>query len=179
MLQTARLELRPATLETLRAARAGRAALAAELAARVPPTWPHEFLDDAALQFMESRLLKAPQDAEWWMHFVLLKEPDGGRTLVGSGGYKGPPSPDGTVEIGYGLVSDFRGRGLATEAARALVRRAFDFPEVRRVIAETLPALPSSIAVLRRCGFLRVEEPASEPEVIRFEVHRSTPKAEL
>ena len=92
--------------------------------------------------------------------------------MIGSAGYKGPPTQDGTVEIGYDIVSDHRRRGYASESVRALVSRAFEQPRVRRVIAETLPELIGSIGVLRKCGFEPVGE-GSEPGVIRFELTRT------
>ena len=96
--------------------------------------------------------------------------------LIGTVGYKGPPA-DGTVEVGYGIVREHQRRGYATEATEALIARAFEFSEVTRVIAETLPELTASIGVLEKCGFHRVEESpeleSSEPGVIRFARERS------
>lgn len=75
---------------------------------------------------------------------------------------------DGTVEVGYGIVSDQRRRGFATEATSGLVKHALAQPGVRRIIAETLPELTASIGVLRKCGFYPAET-GSEPGVLRFE----------
>ena len=111
------------------------------------------------------------------MYFVLLAGETGERVLIGTIGYKGPPSPDGTVEVGYGIVNDHQRRGYASEAVRALVAHAFAVPEVHRVIAETLPELTPSIGVLRKCGFELTGE-GSEPGVIRFELTRRAHEAE-
>ncbi|HYC33742.1 MAG TPA: GNAT family N-acetyltransferase [Gemmatimonadales bacterium] len=171
MITTERLELVPATAESIRAALEGEAALAACLGALVPATWPPEFLDAPALEYTRERLAEGPQEAGWWMYFVVLRQGPAGRTLIGSAGYKGPPK-DATVEVGYGIVRDHQRQGYASEAVRALLRRAFEAPEVRRVIAETLPELIPSIGVLRRCGFRLIGE-GSEPGVIRFELTRA------
>ncbi len=168
---TERLELVPATPELVRAALAGGAALAGALGAAVPATWPPDYLDEAALRFTLERLAQGPEQAGWWLHFVILGQGGTERTLIGSAGYAGPPSPEGTVEVGYGIVSDHRRRGYATEAARALVDRAFELPEVRLVIAHTLPSLAGSIGVLEQCGFLLAGD-GPEPGVIRFELAR-------
>jgi [ribosomal protein S5]-alanine N-acetyltransferase len=172
MIRTERLELVPATGDLLAAALESSAALSGSLGAHVPPTWPPEFLDDPALQFTLDRLAGAPEERTWWMYFVLLAREATERMLIGSAGYKGPPMQDGTVEVGYGIVSDHRRRGYASETVRALVSRAFEQPRVRRVIAETLPELIGSIGVLRKCGFESVGE-GSEPGVIRFELTRT------
>jgi RimJ/RimL family protein N-acetyltransferase len=170
-IRTARLELIPATPDSLRAALAGPEALATALGAAVPASWPPEFLDAAALEYTLERLERGTGQAGWWMYYVVLHDA-GERTLIGSAGYKGPPD-GGTVEIGYGIVADRRRRGFAVEAAQALIARAFDRSDVTRVIAETLPELVGSIAVLRRCGF-ELEGEGSEPGVIRFTRARAT-----
>jgi RimJ/RimL family protein N-acetyltransferase len=164
MIATERLRLVPATSEQLQAALDGPDALATALGAEVPATWPPEFLDDAAFEFTLERLREDPRQADWWLHFI------------GSAGYKGPPSADGVVEVGYGIVRDQRRRGFASEAMRGLLGRAFDEPGVRTVIAETLPELVGSIGVLGKCGF-RLTGEGSEPDVIRFELARDAYRA--
>jgi RimJ/RimL family protein N-acetyltransferase len=171
MIRTDRLQLTPATSDLLSAALEGATALAVALKARVPPSWPPEFLDSPALEFTRERLTEAPDDCEWWMYFILLSVEADERVLIGTAGYKGPPAL-GTVEVGYAIVTDYRRRGYASEAVRGLVARAFLVPEVRRVIAETLPELTPSIGVLRKCGFELTGE-GSEPGVIRFELTRA------
>lgn len=169
---TRRLQLVPATLELVRAALAGPPELGTALGAVVPATWPPQFLDPPALEYTRARLLEGPEQFDWWLYFVLLAEDAGARTLVGTAGYKGPPSADGTVEIGYGIVAEHQRRGYAAEAALGLVERAFANPGVERVLAETLPDLTASIGVLEKCGF-RLTGAGSEPGVIRFELTRA------
>jgi RimJ/RimL family protein N-acetyltransferase len=169
---TARLELVPATPELTRAALDDVPALGAALRASVPSTWPPELLDAPPLRYTLERLAEGPEQAGWWLHFIVLTAGPNGRTLIGSAGYKGPPSEDGTVEIGYGIVSDQRRRGYASEAAAGLLDRAFAMPSVHRVIAETYPELVGSIGVLGRCGFHPIDG-GSEPGVIRFEITRA------
>jgi ribosomal-protein-alanine N-acetyltransferase len=168
---TKRLELVPGTPETLRGALESNAALAAALGVVVPETWPPEFLDPPALEWTLARLEEAAGADYWWLYFILLRDGAEGRTLIGSAGYKGAPDADGTVEVGYGIVRDRHRRGYASETTRGLLARAFARPEIRRVIAETLPELIGSIGVLRKCGFRPIGEGA-EPGVIRFELTR-------
>jgi len=154
----------------LRAALIGSESLEIALGAKVPLSWPHEFLDASALQYVLNRLEDHPDEAGWWMYFVLIPDaPE--RTLIGTAGYKGPPF-DGAVEIGYGIVSDQRRRGYASEAVGALLERAFAQTSVTRVIAETMPELVGSIGVLRKAGFRDVPG-GSEPGVIRFALPRA------
>jgi ribosomal-protein-alanine N-acetyltransferase len=169
---TERLELVPATVELTRAALDGENTLGAALRASVPPTWPPEFLDRAPLEFTLDRLAEGPEQEGWWLHFVVIPGGESGRTLIGSAGYKGPPTAEGTVEVGYGIVRDHQRRGYASEAVRGLLTHAFAVPAVRRDIAETLPELAPSIGVLRKCGFRLIGD-GSEPGVIRFEITRA------
>lgn len=175
MIRTERLELTPATDDLLAAALEGEGPLAAGLGAIVPPSWPPEFLDPPALEFTRDRLAESTDGGDWWMYFIVLPSAAGERVLIGTAGYKGPPA-DGTVEVGYGIVTDHQRRGYASEAVRGLVARAFKVPEVRRVIAETLPELTASIGVLRKCLFELIGE-GSEPGVIRFELTRAAYEA--
>jgi RimJ/RimL family protein N-acetyltransferase len=151
---------------------AGRAALAAALGAEVPEGWPPEYFDAPALQFTLGRLEAGPGQAGWWLHYVVRRE---GRVLVGVTGYKGPPA-GGAVEIGYSVLPAHQRQGYATEAAAALIARAFAHPEVSRVLAETLPALTPSIGVLEKLGFVLVGE-GSAPGVIRYGLERAAPGA--
>lgn len=171
MIVTERLELVPGTVALMRAALEGSDALATSLGAQVPATWPPEYLDPPAFEYTLARLTETGGTSDWWLHFILLAERGNGRTLIGSAGYKGPPS-EGTVEVGYGIVSDQRRRGYATETVRGLVARAFELPQIERVIAETLPELVGSIGVLVHCGFRFIGD-GSEPGVIRYELTRA------
>ena len=102
---------------------------------------------------------------------VLEAENAGRPVVVGSASYKGLPGPEGTVEVGYGVLPEFRRRGIATEAALGLVADAFTHGNVRRVIAETLAENVPSIGVLEKCGFRLMGE-GSEPGEIRYELTR-------
>ena len=46
-------------------------------------------------------------------------------TLVGAGGYFGPPDADGTVEIGYSVLPEWQRHGYATQMTEALVNNVF------------------------------------------------------
>ena len=64
--------------------------------------------------------LEVATAADPWTHgFGLVHATSG--TVIGCGGFKGPPGADGVVEIAYGVVPEYQGRGYATEAAQALV----------------------------------------------------------
>jgi RimJ/RimL family protein N-acetyltransferase len=56
-------------------------------------------------------------------------------------------------ELGYWLAREFRGRGIASEAARVFVPYAFDYLSLDRLTAHTLEFNAASIRVLEAVGF--------------------------
>lgn len=88
--------------------------------------------------------------------------------VVGSMGFYGPPGPaaDGTpeAEVGYGLVGEARGVGLATEALTALLAAA-EAAGVR-VRASVLPDNKESIRVLAKCGFTELRGSNEDGELV-------------
>jgi len=59
------------------------------------------------------------------------------------------------AKIGYALGPEYRGRGLATEATKALLDYAFDVLQVHRVQADTDSANVSSWRLMERVGMKR------------------------
>lgn len=171
MIRTARLSLLPATPELARADLAGRLTLEGVLRIPVHREWPPPLFDAPAIEGTLKQLEGDPGQAGWGFYYLVREDPPSDRRVVGIAGYKGKPGK-GTVEIGYSVVPAEQGHGIATEAAEALVARAFTYPEVLRVLGETLPHLGASITVLERNG-LRLVGPGSEPGVIRFELTRA------
>ena len=163
---TPRLTLVGATPPLARAAATDLAAFARLLDARVD-TWPPPLMQDT-LTFTAETLESQPQQSGWWAWYF-IRQAD--RLLVGAGGLKGPPLPDGTVEIGYSMIATFQRQGYATEAAAGLIEWAFQTSAVTRVIAETYPELIASIRVMEKNG-LTFSGPGSEERVIRFELTR-------
>jgi RimJ/RimL family protein N-acetyltransferase len=101
-------------------------------------------------EFLE--MLRAGEKEDpWAVGFAVVHK--AARLVIGSAGFKGPPDGEGRVEIAYGIVPSYEGRGYATEAARALIEFALQDPAVRHVHAHTLPARNASTRVLAKCGF--------------------------
>jgi RimJ/RimL family protein N-acetyltransferase len=88
-------------------------------------------------------------ELQWGGYFVV---DEGTREMIGSCGFKGAPTEDGTVEIAYFTYPGFEGRGFATRMAKKLIELARSAPGVRRVIAHTLPEKSASTRVLEKVG---------------------------
>jgi [ribosomal protein S5]-alanine N-acetyltransferase len=88
--------------------------------------------------------------------------------VVGSVGFFGPPSEaaDGVLEteVGYGLVEDARGAGVATEALTALLQAAD--AEGVRIRASVLPDNAPSIRVLAKCSFTELRGTNEDGELV-------------
>ena len=163
---TPRLELVPATPETVRAALDDIPAMGRLLDAEVPRDWPPDLLDADALNWTLGWLSDPNNDRRWGMYWIVLKHP---RALIGTAGFKGNPV-DGVVEVGYGVVAGQQRRGYATEATQGLIDFAFS-NGVKQVVAETYPELLASIGVMTRCG-MRFIGDGSEPRVIRYGIDK-------
>ena len=161
-LRTERLRLVALTRDLARTAVEDREGLQRELGARVPPAWP-------GADF--ARML--PSIARASGAFVAaptrLIVHAGDRSVIGEAGFHGPPDGTGTVEFGYSIVPEYRGRGFASEAARAVIRNAFTITAIRCVVAECLEDNRASLRVLEKLGMRRI---GSAGDIVRFELRR-------
>ena len=101
--------------------------------------------------------LRASAGVDPWVHGYAIVDRDSS-SVIGSAGFKGRPDAEGVVEIAYGIVPAFQGRGYATETAQALVVYAFGCGGARLVRAHTLPTPNASTRVLVKCGFNHIGE---------------------
>jgi ribosomal-protein-alanine N-acetyltransferase len=60
-----------------------------------------------------------------------------------------------TAEIGYWLAEPYWGRGIVTDAVRALIPVAFGTFDIIRLQAGIFSKNPASMRVLEKCGFIR------------------------
>ena len=96
--------------------------------AEILPSWPPGEYNRHAIAFFRDRLMKEGEAvADWYVWYAIRRATAGdSAALVACGGYFGPPLADGTVEIGYSVVPEWRRHGYATELVQALTKRAFD-----------------------------------------------------
>lgn len=138
MLMTERLRIYPASRETMERLVAGE----------------RDEEEKAAYAQMLSESLAHPEEREWYAAWMIERH-DG--TPVGDLCFKGL-RPDGSVEIGYGIAEEHKGKGYATEAAAAAAAAAAAWalaqPGVKQVEAETTPGNAASQRVLAKCGFV-------------------------
>jgi RimJ/RimL family protein N-acetyltransferase len=139
--RTERLLLRPGWAED---APALATAIADEMIVRNLATapWPYRLRDAEAF-------LAQPRDPVL-PSFLIFERTDGEPRLVGSCGLGRRPS--GAVELGYWIARPFWGRGIATEAATALIEIARTMGFTRLEGSHFLDN-PASGRVLEKLGF--------------------------
>lgn len=130
-----------------------------ELLARIAELSPDD-QTEVSTEWLARVRETSPGD-HWRLGFRVVERASG--AVIGDCGYKGPPDAEGCVEIAYGISTDRRNRGYATEAAQGLAAFAFQQDSVRLVIAHTLPEKNASTRVLTKCGFVLLGE-VMDPE---------------
>ena len=144
------LRLRPIPPPEVRSLLAGTAG--ADTQRRWHPEYPtRDTLSSLHLIVAAYQAMERPLDARspWWIYQMIVNG-----YAVGDVGFHGPPPHDGpqVVEIGYGVVPAWRGRGLATAACRMITEQAWA-SGADQVVADVEPANLASRKVLLRNGF--------------------------
>jgi ribosomal-protein-alanine N-acetyltransferase len=134
-----------------------------------PSDWPPGEYDKDAILFFLDQLLAGGQDAIGWYGWYVIAYPTTTTpaTLVAAGGYFGPPSTEGVLEIGYSVSEFWRGQGIATEVIATLLNHGWQQIGVKRIIAHTLPTNKASIGALIKNGFHQID--SDDPEKLCFE----------
>ena len=161
------MELIPATAELLRLEDSNPLALATPLNAAIPSEWPPEEVR-GVLGFFADRMDAGVTGDGWGIYYWIARNgSDAPAVLVGSGGFMSRPNGS-QVELGYGTLTKFQGRGYAAEAVSALTQWALSQPEVSVVVADALPENAASVRVLQKAGFTEAG-PGMEEGTQRFE----------
>jgi RimJ/RimL family protein N-acetyltransferase len=122
---------------------------------------PSEWLE--ATWLMEMRLAKLREDPAlepWLLRAVGLRET---KIMVGFIGFHTLPGADylnsyapNSVEFGYTIFPDYRGKGYASEAAQALMDWATQEHNVKRFVVSISPANRPSLRIAQKFGFRKV-----------------------
>ncbi len=147
---------------------AGADTLRAEVAgerAGYAPDWPPLHWDAGAIGWLLDKAERFPDEPLWQAWYVT----EGG-TIIGTVGCKGPPGPEGVVEIGYSVVTSRWRQGIATRAVALMLEWLREDARVRGVCAHTLVGDAASAGVLLKNGFVAAgREMEDGVEVDRYE----------
>jgi ribosomal-protein-alanine N-acetyltransferase len=146
-LVTERLRLLPITYNIADAALSDRRRLEELVGARLSDEWPNPDFKEA-LSFIRVDVRKNRTYSRW----SRLVVHDADNVVIGDAGFKSLPGRRGSVELGYGIVPEYRNQGFAFEAARALVEWAWRDSRVKHITAESLIDNLPSRRVLEKLG---------------------------
>jgi [ribosomal protein S5]-alanine N-acetyltransferase len=123
------------------------------------PVWPPAPFEPGSLDWAAKHLAHDPEGEGWYGWAILA---NGGERqpprLVGIAALIGRPDEDGEVELAFGLLPEFRGRGFGGETVRALAAWAFE-NQAKRVIAYLDAEDTGAAHTLAREGFADTGEP--------------------
>ena len=109
--------------------------------------FPHPYTAADADQWIRQATEETPQT-----HFAIVI----GKSMIGGIGLElGTDIFRRSAEIGYWLGEPFWGRGIATEAVRAITNYAFSTFNLCRIYAGVFEWNPASVRVLEKAGFMR------------------------
>jgi RimJ/RimL family protein N-acetyltransferase len=136
----------------LRRWRDGDAAAAAPIYAKpeVMQYIPHGTWDSDRTAQIVARMRELEQTQGFGFYPIVLKESG---TIAGHAGL-GYLESSGEIELAYVLDVPHWGKGLATEAGRALLAHGFRSIGLERIVAVAFPANQRSIEVMKRCGMM-------------------------
>ncbi|HJP88782.1 MAG TPA: GNAT family N-acetyltransferase [Candidatus Limnocylindrales bacterium] len=155
-------------------ARADVAAAAAEIGATVPEDMP-DYLRDF-LRYRLAQLAEDPTIRPWLGRAMVITDADGGRHVIGSVGFHGPPDELGRAEIGYKVEPAYRRQGIAREAAGALFDWAYREHGVTRFVASISPTNEPSLRLARGFGFQQVGEQMDEIDGLELVFETTWPR---
>ncbi|HEX4851161.1 MAG TPA: GNAT family N-acetyltransferase [Puia sp.] len=75
------------------------------------------------------------------------------RTIVAELGFKGEPNLKGEIEIGYGTLPSYRGKGFMTEAVGGMIDWARKLGSVKYILAETDEKNIASVKIVQKNNF--------------------------
>jgi RimJ/RimL family protein N-acetyltransferase len=127
--------------------------LGAILRCSVPDSWPPENWEPHVYEYLLN-LMATDAEASGWCRYILLRDVDGARTLIGTFGAGLPKAETGEAEIGYGLLPEYQRQGYAAEAVMAMLPWLLSRRPVKAFVAQTFPHLYGSIRVMEKCGMV-------------------------
>ncbi len=133
----------------------------------VPLAWPPELLGRLLPAYLRARREGHPESSNMVWLVVLKGSNTSLPVAVGLCGFLAPPDEEGRMEIRYAVLEKYSGRGLATEAATAVVSWAFRSGMARSIFAQTGKDEFAAMQILAKLGFVLVSK--GEGETLLFE----------
>jgi [ribosomal protein S5]-alanine N-acetyltransferase len=148
MIETERLQLVSFKSSYAQAVLKGRSHLERLFPYAISPQWPNANYS-LLLPIIALDVLNHPFKQQWNRFIVHKKQ----RLLVGQISCYEYPDQKDHVEIGYGVVTDYRGYGYGSEVVKAFISWLFSHEHIHTIVAECVIENKASARVLEKCGF--------------------------
>lgn len=109
-------------------------------------------VQDMVTKFTIPQMVHATADNYLFYTFWMVVEKSS-RLIVAELGFKGIPTGNGEIEIGYGTMPAHQGKGFMTEAVGGMLGWGKCRPDISCILAETDETNTASIKVLRKNNF--------------------------
>lgn len=130
--------------------------------------WPDAIELETVPKILKNlELVNEPTGFESWM--IVVKQ---GMKIIGSTGFKGVPNDEGSIDIGYGIISEAQKKGFAIEAVTALAKWAFSKPEVKMITARCVLNNVNSARLLGKMKFIEISR---DDEMIYWKLVNQNP----
>jgi len=112
------------------------------------------------ISFIPKNIEEAKNEVKYWMnvssyndgiYFAIARKSD--NKMIGSVGVSGANRTHNRIEASYDLAKEYWGRGIMTEALKAVLKYAFEELKFNRIEAFAVPENIGSHKVLEKCGF--------------------------
>jgi [ribosomal protein S5]-alanine N-acetyltransferase len=164
-IETPRLGFIPMTAESLEAAARGEKELQFFLGIKVAEGLIEPIHKERVFPIRMEKLRRNP-DCSKWYGFVVEREKN---TVIGMMGYKTPPNDNGLIEIGYGIHSQFQGKGYASEMVKGLIEWAYQQEDVKGITATNiLKNNFASIKMVEKMGMVLLHENKDTVDYIMY-----------
>lgn len=123
-------------------------------------------IEDAE-EYIRSRFLKTYSESDLGFYGLVLKN---SHQIIGVAGLIDRDGID-DVDIGYGILPEFRGKGYAFEATKAVYDYGYNKLKLKKIVAIVNPENPSSINLLSKLGLefeKMVRLPDEEIDIMLF-----------
>lgn len=120
--------------------------------ARMTAAIPHPYPPGEAERFI---LSSRADNANGKSLVLAITQKSGCRPTIGL--VSATPSQAREIELGYVVAPAARGKGIASEAAKALVETVFGLTNADRILANARAINPASRRVLEKCGFVYID----------------------
>ena len=144
-----------------------------ELDAALPSGLPDQL--EHFLRYRLAQLEGDPSIQPWLGRAIVLTDDDGGRRLIGTIGFHGPPDDAGRLEVGYRVEPEHRRRGYAREAVQALFDWASAEHGIRRFVASVSPTNEPSLRLVKGFGFRETGSHMDEIDGLELELEATWP----